>query len=298
MLKVLCHGMTDKGRKRESNQDQFLIASLRKLMTIDFTSIPADEQMKFLSNLDGHLLLVADGMGGHAGGQVASQVAIDATSEYVLNTIPWFYRLSKTSDEDFRDELKAALEHAHTKILSAQQKSPEYRTMATTLTMAYFASRWMYVVHAGDSRCYVIRDEKIHLLTRDHSIAQLLVEKGEMDELTASTSPLSHRLYNSIGGHPGNPLSPEVSKCELLPGDVVLLCTDGLTRHVPDETILKVVCGKGTLEEKNTTLIKMANEDGGSDNITVVQAVLTADVDKSVNSTMAHDTVDLSGEVA
>lgn len=116
MFRFDCHGMTDQGRKRSNNQDQFLVARLRKSMTVDYTSIPADEHVRFLSNLDGHLMLVADGMGGHAGGEVASQIAVDAASEYVLNTIPWFYRLSKDCDEDFREELKRALEYSQTQL--------------------------------------------------------------------------------------------------------------------------------------------------------------------------------------
>lgn len=245
-------------------------------MTVNHTSIPADQHARFVSNLDGHLLLVADGMGGHAAGEVASQIAIDAALEYVLNTIPWFYRLSQDCDDDFQEELKRALQHCQEQLYSAERASPSHQGMATTLTMAYFAARWLYVVHVGDSRCYLIRDGKIHLLTRDHSMAQLLSDAGELDEADVATSPLSHCLYNSIGGDPNTPMSPDVSKSEMLAGDVVLLCTDGLTRHVTDEQVLVVVSSDGSIEEKNAELVDLANKGGGSDNITVVQAVLNA----------------------
>lgn len=161
--------------------------------------------------------------------------------------------------------------------------------------MAYFAARWMYVVHVGDSRCYLIRDDKIHLLTRDHSVAQLLVEAGQLDEATAEISPLSHCLYNSIGGNSSNPMAPDVSKSELFPGDVVLLCTDGLTRHVSDESILAVLGQVGSVEEKNMELVNLANEDGGSDNITVVQAVWQEDSNRLANDEAEAETVDFAG---
>lgn len=274
MYRVDSHGVTDQGPKRKSNQDQFLIARLRKAMTVEHTSIPADEHGRFLSSLDGHLLLVADGMGGHAGGEIASTIAVDAVTEYVLNTIPWFYRLSKECDDDFREELKRALEYSQKQLLSAQQADRNYQGMATTLTMAYLAARWVYVVHAGDSRCYLIRDGKMHQLTRDHSMAQLMVDAGTLDQAQADASPMSHCLYNSIGGD--NQVAPDLSKAELHEGDRLLLCTDGLTRHVTHDQVLQVVTTDASLEQQNQELVRLAIKDGGTDNITIVQATISS----------------------
>jgi protein phosphatase len=284
MLSSICHGVSDLGKKRSSNQDHFLIAELNKSLKVAHTNISADKHARLRSDLNGRLLMVADGMGGHAGGEIASRLAIDSAMLYVLNTIPWFYSLGQDCDEDFQEELKRSLEHCQEKIAAATEAEPQNRGMGTTLTMAYFARRTLFVVHAGDSRCYLIREGEIHRLTRDHSMAQLLVDTGRLDAKSAEISPLSHCLYNSVGGDTNNPVTSDVSKTELEPGDTVLLCTDGLTRHVSNDELLNVVTGPGSLEEKNTKLVAIANREGGSDNITVVQALFTEDVTGDVPS--------------
>ena len=149
ILEVQSYGATDRGLRRATNQDHFMTARLRKSMEVDHTSIPSDEHARFQSNVQGQLLLVADGMGGHAAGERASQLAVDSAAAYVLNTIPWFYRLSASCDDDFQDELKRALEFCQRELSRDIDNQPMNRNMGTTLTMAYVIGEHLYAIAAA-----------------------------------------------------------------------------------------------------------------------------------------------------
>jgi serine/threonine protein phosphatase PrpC len=275
-LEYSCHGLTHCGLRRRNNQDQFLIARMHKSLEVEQTSISAQEHVRLTSQIDGRLLMVADGVGGHAAGEVASEIAVNSACEYVLQTIPWFYRLSGHSDDDFRDELKQALHYCQQRIQQATREAPEQFGMGTTLTMAYLVGRCCYLVHVGDSRCYLLRDQVIHRLTRDHTVAQQLVEAGQIAPEAAATSPFSHCLWNSVGGGKDSSLAPDVTRTTLQVGDSILLCTDGLTKHLADAEILQIVIGSDSEAEKCAALVAQANQAGGTDNVTVVLATLQA----------------------
>lgn len=270
-------GKSDIGKKRDTNQDHFLLARLQKAMVVDHSNIPEGDHGRFQGETDGRLLLVADGMGGYAGGELASQIAVDAAATYVLNTIPWFYRMGQDCDDNFQGELKQALEFAQEQIVSAVQSRPEQQDMGTTLTMAYVVGRWLFVVHVGDSRCYLSRGDRLHQITHDHTVAQKLVEQGMMSRETAETSPMSHVLWNAIGAGERSSHNPDVYKAPIVPGDYVLVCSDGLTKHVTDKQILAELTRDSSVDEKCATLIDLANEAGGTDNITVAIAAIEGD---------------------
>ena len=272
MTRIAYYGMTDQGRKRKLNQDQFLVARLQKSMLVDHASLSEAERKRFSSDADGRLLLVADGMGGHAGGELASELVVDGAAEYVLNTIPWFYRLNQNCDEDFEEELKRALEFCQRRLSEAARIDPTHRNMGTTLTMAYLIGLRLYVVHVGDSRCYLFRDGNLHQVTRDHTMAQALLDEGQLAPELMEKSPLSHVLWNAVGGSDHSSLKPDVYKSMLRDGDRILLCTDGLTRHVADEALTAILASDQPIEQKCSELVDAANNDGGSDNITVVLA--------------------------
>lgn len=266
-----CCGLTDVGRVREANEDQFLIADLSKSMLIHQTSLSLEDHTRLFGGSQGKLLLVADGMGGHAAGQQASTITVQAMAHYVLNTLSWFLRLREEHEEDFKDELKAALEECQQRVEVAASAHEERQGMGTTLTMAYLLWPRLYLVHAGDSRGYLLRGGRLQQITTDHTLAQQLLERGVLTPEEAPESRWSHVLWNCIGGG-SRELNPDVYKATLHLGDALLLCTDGLTQCVGDEQIQEILQQSDRAEEACRRLVGVANEAGGRDNITVVVA--------------------------
>jgi protein phosphatase len=265
------YGLTDTGKKRPHNEDQFLIADLNKSMLIHQTSLSHDDHTRLFGGSQGQLLMVADGMGGHAEGQRASALALQTLSQYVLNTMHWFYRLPECPGADLEEELKGALEACQRQLETAAEGEPSARRMGTTLTFAYVLWPRLYVVHAGDSRCYLLRGGRLEQITRDHTIAQQMVERGALAPEDAEGSRWSHVLWNCIGGG-SHELNPDVYKADLDVGDSLLLCSDGLSKVVDAKAIREVLSRPESAEAACHELVRMANAEGGPDNITVVVA--------------------------
>jgi protein phosphatase len=256
---------------RKSNEDQFLIADLSKSIFIHQTSLTFDDGSRCFGGSQGSLMLVADGMGGHAGGGRASTLAVDEVLLYVLYTMPWFFRFEQSAEDELKDELAAALSKCHDSVRAESEVLPSRRGMGTTLTMAYIYWPRFYVVHVGDSRCYLLRGTQLRRITTDHTLAQEMVEAGAVEAAEAADSRLRSALWNTIGGTSGD-LTIDVHKGDLRVGDTMLLCTDGLTSHVPDDAITKYLKDAKSAEDACNRLVSAANEGGGSDNITVVVA--------------------------
>ncbi|MCA9216090.1 MAG: serine/threonine-protein phosphatase [Planctomycetales bacterium] len=268
-----CHGLTDRGLSRPSNQDQFLVADLVKTLRIDDSSLNVDAHRRISGNSQGKLMLVADGMGGHSAGERASKLAIETISTYVLNTLHWFFRLEADREHDFESELMASLELCNRQIREEAEVVPGERGMGTTVTMAYLIWPRLYVVHAGDSRCYVYHESGLKRITEDHTFAEQLVNAGVLSPENADQSRWSNVLWNVVGGSEED-LHPVVYKCELAKGDTVLLCTDGLTRHLGDKQIEQVLSSAGSRSAKDICqqLIDDALTGGGKDNVTAIVA--------------------------
>jgi protein phosphatase len=270
---VDCFGLTDVGKVRANNEDQFLIADLSKSMRVLQSSLPDEHDTRRFGVHHGKLLLVADGMGGVAGGEVAAGVAVHTVASYVLNTMPWFFQVQDGREQELEGELKTALEACQRSVEAAATGQPGRPPMGTTLTMAYLLWPRLYVVHAGDSRCYLSRGNKLHQITRDHTVAQQMVEQGLLSPSEAEESRWSHVLWNCIGGGT-HELSPEVYKATLEEGDTILLCTDGLSKTVPEGRVVEVLQKVRKAEDACRQLVAEAVAGGGPDNITVVLARL------------------------
>lgn len=268
-------GLTDRGRVRTKNEDAFVIATLQRSMLVRDAS-PA-EQGWFSGNPAGTLLVVADGMGGQGGGDVASKVAIEAVVSHLLNCMPWVARRAsmpvgqRASLTGVREELATAMVEgdAIVKTAGAQSSTPR---MGTTLTMALVFGPIAYVAHVGDSRAYLLRAGQLSRLTRDHTLAQRLAD--ESHEPIDPDSRLNHILWNSLGASDELP-APEIQKLVLEPNDVLLLCSDGLTKHVADPEIATILGTRTSAAERCAQLIDAANTAGGTDNITAVVAQAT-----------------------
>ena len=266
-----CYGLTDIGKKRKENQDQFLIGDLRKSLEVFQSSLSVDDHARMFGGSQGKLLIVADGMGGHAGGERASTLALDTLSTYALNSLRWFFRLEEGSDQEFVADLRAAIANCEQSIRAEGEVIPEREGMGTTLTIAYVIWPRVYVVHVGDSRCYLMRGERLWQMTRDHTMGQALIDEGVMSEEDAEKSSAGNVLWNCVGGA-SDDVQPHAHRAELALGDTLLLCSDGLTKHVSDDRIEELVAGSETAQIACQRLVKAANQDGGTDNITVVLA--------------------------
>lgn len=275
LARILSAGRTDVGKKRDSNQDHFLIADLNKSMLVHATSLNLHAQSRMYGMSHGKLFMVADGMGGHVGGQRASTLAIDLLINQLLNSMHWFFQFDIQGEEreqGFIEDLKRMMQRAH-EAIEQESSQTENKGMGTTLTMAYVIWPWMYVIHAGDSRCYLFRGEELRQLTSDHTVSQQLVKCGSMSAAEASHSPWSNVLYNALGAG-GTSVNTEIHKVTLEPGDSILLCSDGLNRHVSDQDIKQLLQMDLEPSETCRSLVDLANSRGGQDNTTVIVAKL------------------------
>ena len=276
-IQIDVHGESHVGRRRADNEDQFLIADLNKSMRVHQTSLGLSHQTRLFGGSQGKLLLVADGLGGHESGERASTLAVDGVANYILNAMDWFLSLNEKNQDEFESALKDAFLHSQTVLESEAEAIPQRRGMATTLTMAYIDWPKLYVVHVGDTRCYHVRGDSINRLTTDHTIGELVKSVADEKEpalggdRAKSDTPMANALWNVIGGSDKS-LDPQISNSELAVGDVLLLCSDGLTRYVDDQELLKMVSQDRCSNEICEQLIATANERGGRDNITAVLA--------------------------
>lgn len=261
-------GASDRGRVRETNQDQYLIAQLNKSMLVSSTTLPLEERL--FGNVQGEVLLVADGMGGHAAGEKASRLAIVHLVRRMLNSVHWFFQGDGDREKEFVQNLQFLLKDAHARLLLESSRNMDQRGMGTTLTMALLVGQRMYVVHAGDSRCYLIRDGVAQQLTTDHTLAQQMVESGGLKPEEESKSQWSNVLWNVLGGHADEELIAEVRRVDLESDDLIVLCSDGLYRYVGKDRLAEVVSEAGSPEVACRQLLGIALESGGEDNITVV----------------------------
>lgn len=274
-------GMTDVGRKRKNNQDQFLIAELHKSMRVCESSLPEFANSDLFGGSRGQLLVVADGMGGHAAGGRASSVALDHLIGQFLNRMHWFLETDRTVDPDseaqYTDALKTMLHDVHAKILAESASNQSHRGMGTTLTMAHIVWPVAYIIHAGDSRCYRIRQGICEQLTTDHTLARQMVEAGGLLPEEEAGSRWSNVLWNVLGGSGEKVLNVDLSRHDLVDGDTLLLCSDGLSRYLTTAIIGEVVQENPTdVQTICHRMISMANAAGGEDNITVVASTLRA----------------------
>jgi serine/threonine protein phosphatase PrpC len=261
------YGVTHTGKVRKDNQDHFLICSLKRQMVVRQTSLPTISGVTRESERLAFLMMVADGVGGGAKGEEASRIAVEAATQYVQRSMRCYYAARAEDDEEFFESLKEAALGCHGELVRRGEKDPEYRGMATTLTLYLGVWPCAYLLQVGDSRCYILDQGELTQITRDQTMAQELIDLGVMTPADASGSRLQHTLSSSIGGRQ---TAPAVTQFELTWDTVVLLCSDGLTRHVSDDLIRDRLRSMTSAKQVCEDLVQDALEGGGSDNITVV----------------------------
>lgn len=266
---VIVHvfGRTDVGRTREHNEDTFAVADL----STGNASLQPDVRTH-VSGPRGSLFLVADGMGGAAAGEVASQMAVDVILEELQDR---WCRAQTTDPEHFAHSLRAATEAANARIHDYAVAHPENRGMGTTATIAGLLGDTLFLCQVGDSRGYIVRDGQAIQITKDQSLMQKLIEAGELTPEEAEVSERRNIILQALGPEPR--IKVDLTSQQVRRGDVLILCTDGLTGQVRANEIAEVVRRQHDLVEVCKQLIERANEAGGPDNITVVAARFDGD---------------------
>jgi protein phosphatase len=248
-MKIVYQALSDVGRKRKGNEDSLFV------------------------NADQNLFVVADGMGGHAAGEVASRVAAESINEFVCLTggdeeITWPFGLDENISYD-GNRLKTAIRYANRKVLEATREKSEYEGMATTVAAVLVDGDTANLGHVGDSRVYLVREGGISQLTSDHSWVNEQIQSGVISADQARSHPLRNVVTRALGGKPDLLVDMQVQKLQA--GDTLLLCSDGLTTMVPDERIAELVeAAGGDMEKAARELVAAANAGGGEDNITVL----------------------------
>ena len=266
-LSVKSFGVTDCGKVRQSNEDQFLIAELTKAMRVWQTSLP--EPKLQVGEERAHLFLVADGMGGHQAGERASAMAVAAIENFTLNTFRWFFASDDAGAQKVLTHFQSALEQADASIAEEASEHPELKGMGTTVTMAFQLGAQLCLVHVGDSRAYAFRGGSLHQLTQDHTMVAELVRSGTLREDQVAAHPFRHVITNVVGG-PNVGVKVQARAFEMQAGDRLMLCSDGLTEMVNDDAIAAVFGAEQDPEAAARTLLKQALDAGGRDNITVL----------------------------
>ena len=266
-LVVKAFGVTDKGRVRSTNEDQFLCAELTKAMRIWQTSLP--EKKAQFGEERGHLFLVADGMGGANAGEQASALAVVAIEWFTLNTLKWFFDAKGPEAQKVLAQFQSALRQADARILEESTEHPELSGMGTTVTMAFQLDSQLCLVHVGDSRAYLYGDGELYQLTHDDTLVADLVSRGEIQPAQAAHHRLRNVITNVVGGTEAI-VNVQAHALNVRAGDRLLLCSDGLTEMVPDEAIAAILGAELDPEAACTRLVAQANDAGGRDNITVL----------------------------
>jgi len=236
-------GFTDVGRVRSRNEDSYALVE------------------------NEHLAVVADGMGGHGNGDIASRIAVEAVQEKYAGA------RGRAGDEfAVAERLQTAFAHAHEMIRAAGEEDNSLRGMGTTLVAAVVEDRSAVIGHVGDSRAYALRGSTLTQLTEDHSWVREQIEAGHLSVDQAREHPFKSVVTRALGGE--NSVKVDLRRVHLQAGDILLLCSDGLTTMLTDEEIAALLNEGGSLDERTRRLVDAANELGGADNITVVMVTI------------------------
>jgi protein phosphatase len=259
MTAIESFGVTDVGRKRKHNEDNLLF------------DVNGDSE-------EG-LFIVADGMGGHAAGEVASKITVDTVGEFIAATrqkeeATWPFKYNHELHFN-SNRLAVAIEKANERVMAAVAAQPWLKGMGTTVVAGLLDGKILSLAHVGDSRAYLYRDGQLSRLTDDHSWVHEQVAAGILTEDEAKSHPLKNVVTRALGGGPS--VSPDLQELSFQAGDVFLFCSDGLTTMLSDEEIRDALAAQADPRKACERLVEIANEKGGVDNITVVVARIKAE---------------------
>lgn len=261
-------GLTDKGKVRKDNEDHFVVADIRRTVDILSGSLSPEVLASTIGTSAAHLLAVADGVGGGPDGDRASERSAAAVLSYVGKTAICLHGLDVDGEHKLLGALEETVHQVHTDLL-AEAGSPNVKAPATTLTLVLLVWPRAYLIHVGDSRAYVRRRGRVQAMTRDQTFGEYMVSAGAWSEDQATKFRTAETLASAIGG---SEMTPTVGLIDLEPGDSVMLCTDGLTKHVSNERIEEVLAMPIDARAMAEKLMTEALDAGGTDNVSIIVA--------------------------
>jgi serine/threonine protein phosphatase PrpC len=262
------YGLTHTGNVRPENQDHFLVGSLRGRLNVRLSSLPDTEKLPVEEERVASFMMVADGVGGGRKGEEASRAALEEVAQFITEGAGCYFKAGE-SERHFVKALERAAKGWHEAVRERAASDPDTVGMATTLTLFIGVWPWSYLVQVGDSRYYEYANGVLTQISRDQTVAQALVDQGIMSKTLSLQSPLSNVLASSIGGPQ---TAPVITRIPNSWERIHLLCSDGLTRHVPDERIAERLGGMESAKQVCEALLQDALDGGGTDNITILVA--------------------------
>ncbi|HJZ80173.1 MAG TPA: protein phosphatase 2C domain-containing protein [Pyrinomonadaceae bacterium] len=262
---------THRGHVRSNNEDHYLVARFRRTLENLYSNL--DHGMLASSyDVTGYGMLVADGLGGMAAGEIASRTALTKVVELVVDTPDWMLDLTKPQNQEVvMNRMTERFLRIDETIREQADRDATLSGMGTTLTVAATLGRELIIGHIGDSRAYILRHDSLSQITKDHTLAQALIEAGVAGRDEPATRSMRHVLTAALGSL-GPKTKPEIHHLQLDESDQLLLCTDGLTEMVDDKTIASLLHNADTADKACEDLITVALAAGGLDNVTVVLA--------------------------
>lgn len=257
------------GKVRQNNEDHFFAARFDRSMRTLQTNLPESEAPPRYAETV-YAMLVADGVGGAAGGEIASRTAVHALVDLVIETPDWIMRLDEPLAREVLQRMERRFQQVREVLVERAKTDPSLRGMATTMTVACSLGPDLLTAHVGDSRAYVFRrGGRLERLTRDQTMAQSLADSGAIRQDEIATSPYRNVLTSALATR-GAFVQVQLKRSRLADGDQLLLCSDGLTDMVSDEAIAGVLAASRASAEACRRLVDLALEAGGQDNVTVV----------------------------
>jgi PPM family protein phosphatase len=260
------YGLTHTGNVRPENQDHFLVGSLRGRLNVRLSSLPDTEKLPVEEERVASFMMVADGVGGGRKGEEASRAALEEVAQFITEGAGCYFKAGE-SERHFVKALEQAAKGWHEAVRERAASDPDTVGMATTLTLFIGVWPWSYLVQVGDSRYYEYANGVLTQISRDQTVAQALVDQGIMSKTLSLKSPLSNVLASSIGGPQ---TAPVITRIPNSWERIHLLCSDGLTRHVPDERIAERLGAMESAKQVCEALLQDALDGGGTDNITIL----------------------------
>ena len=267
--------VSDIGKVRPSNQDGYLVCRLGRSLERVISSLP-ESALPPRAEEAGHVLMVADGMGGAAGGEVASTTALTAAIRLVMAAPKWALRLDdpitrEAEIQQMWERGRGYIAGIHAAVKKLAAADPSLAGMGTTFTAAFTVSTDLFIIHVGDSRAYLWSGGQLQRITRDHTLAQQYVDFGVLEEHDPATHRFRHVLTQAVGG-PHDELKASLHALRVADGDRLLLCTDGLSNEVRDEELCDLLGRDAPSQAVCDAMLQLALERGARDNVTAVVA--------------------------